>query len=94
MLAVSGAHTSYVILGIGYILNKSKISKKWVYIVTILMLIIFMFITNFTPSVIRACLMGSLAIGAKIFYRKSDIITSISLSLLITLIINPFEINE
>lgn len=94
MLAVSGAHTSYVILGIGYILNKSKISKKWVYIVIILMLIIFMFITNFTPSVIRACLMGILAIGAKIFYRKSDIITSMSLSLLITLIINPFEINE
>ena len=94
MLSVSGAHTSYLILGITYILNKSKISKKWVYIITIIALIIFMFITNFTSSVIRACLMGCFAIGAKLFYRKSDIITSIALSLLIILIINPFAINE
>lgn len=92
MLSVSGAHTSYIVLGISYVLSKT--SKKKAYIITILILILFMFITNFAPSVIRACLMGILILGAKIFYCKPDFPTSISLALLITLIINPFLINN
>lgn len=92
MLSVSGAHTSYIILGISYIL--SKIPKKYAKIITILVLGIFLFITNFTPSVTRACLMAGLAIGAKLLYRKSDTITNIALSLLIILIVNPFSILE
>lgn len=94
MLAVSGAHTSYVILGLSYILNKSKISKKYVYVFTIIALILFMFITNFTVSVIRACLMGNLVIASKLFYKKADFINNICIALLVTLIYNPFSINE
>lgn len=92
MLSVSGAHTSYIILGISYIL--SKIPKKYGKIITIFVLGIFLFITNFTPSVTRACLMAVFAIVAKLLYRKSDTITNIALSLLIILIINPFSILE
>lgn len=94
ILSVSGAHTSYIILGVSYILIKSKISRKYVYIITIIVLLIFMFITNFTVSVIRACLMGILMMGAKIFHRKVDFASSISIALLITLLYNPFSINE
>jgi len=53
-----------------------------------------MFITNFTASVIRACIMGIISILANLFYRKNDSITSLSLSLLIALIINPFSIYD
>lgn len=94
MLSVSGAHTSYIILGITYILDKSKISRKRIYVITILSLILFMFITNFTVSVTRASIMSILVLGANIIYRKSDIWTTISISLLIILILNPFSINE
>ena len=94
MLSVSGAHTSYIILGITYILTKSGTSKKWIHIVTICSLIIFMFVTNFTASVTRACLMSIIVLCANLMYRKSDIATSISISLLLILIINPFSINE
>ena len=94
MLSVSGAHTSYIILGITYILTKSKISKKLTYLFTILGLILFMFITNFTTSVIRACLMSITVLGANLLHRKPDIATSISISLLLILSINPFSINE
>lgn len=90
MLAVSGAHTSYIILGISYML--SKLPKKYAGIITILVLGIFLFITNFTPSVIRACIMAGLAIGAKLLYRKSDTINNIALSAMIILISNPFSI--
>lgn len=58
MLAVSGAHVTYVILGITVILKKSKISKKISKIITIILLIIFIFLTGATPSVTRACIMA------------------------------------
>lgn len=94
MLAVSGAHTAYIMLGLTFILNKSKMSKKCVHLVTILSLILFMFITNFTPSVTRACFMAIIVLGDNLLYRKQDFWTSISISLLIILVINPFSINE
>lgn len=94
MLSVSGAHTSYIIIGITFILSKSKISKKWIYMFTILILILLMFITNFTASVTRACFMAIIVLGANLLYRKPDIWTSISISLLAILIANPFSINE
>ena len=93
MLSVSGAHTSYIILGLTYILTKSNFSKRWIYIITIISLFLFMFITNFTASVTRACFMAIIALSASLLYRKDDIWTSISISLLAILISNPFSIN-
>ena len=75
-------------------LNKSKVSKKWIYLITILSLFIFMFITNFTQSVTRACIMGIILVSSNLFYRKQDSITSIAISLLISLILNPFSIYD
>lgn len=94
ILAISGSHISYIIIGITFILTKSRTSKKGMYIITILSLIFFIFITNFSPSVIRACIMGIIVLFAKIVYRKPDILTSISVSLLIILIDNPFAIKD
>ena len=94
MLSVSGAHASYIILGITFVLSKSKVSKKWIYILTIFILILFMFITNFTASVTRACFMAIIVLGANLLYRKPDIWTSISIALLAILIANPFTVNE
>ena len=94
MLSVSGAHTSYIIIGVTFILTKSKISKRWVYLLTIFTLILLMFITNFTASVTRACFMSIIVLSANLIYRKPDIWTGISISLLVILITNPFAINE
>ena len=58
MLAVSGAHVTYVILGITFILNKSKTNKKISKIITIILLILFIFLTGKTASVTRACIMA------------------------------------
>ena len=53
-----------------------------------------MIITGFSPSVVRAVVMGIIAMLGKILYRKNDMWTSIAISLLITLIYNPFLINN
>ena len=92
MLAVSGAHVSYIILGLTYVLQNSIIGKKNGKIVCIIFLLAFMAITNFTPSVTRACIMAILTLFSSIIYRKSDVYTNISVVALITLIFNPYSL--
>lgn len=94
ILAVSGAHTSYIILGITYLISKSKTPKRIGYIITIIILLIFIIITDASYSVVRACIMAIVVIGAKICYRKENFFTSICISLIIILIQNPFAIND
>lgn len=90
MLAVSGAHISYVILTLSFLLNKT--GKKFYKISTIFFLIFFMALTNFTPSVMRASIMSILELLSGIFYRKSDVYQNLALSSLIVLLINPYTI--
>ena len=94
MLAVAGAQTSYIILEIAYIFSKNKLSKRSTNIVIMAILLSFMAITGFSPSVVRACIMAGLLLGSKIFYRKSDFWTNMAFALLLTIAVNPFSIND
>lgn len=93
ILAVSGMHITYVILGIKFIL-KNKFGKKFTNILIIIILIFYMFITNFSPSITRAGIMGIIMTFSKLIYRRNDIYTSISISLFLILIYNPFLIQN
>lgn len=90
ILATSGTHISYIILGITYILSRSKIPKRSSYFLIDLILIFFIFVVGFSPSIVRASIMGILLISSKIFYRKADMLTSMATSLIVILIYNPF----
>lgn len=92
MLAVSGAHVSYIIVGLTYITQNSIMGKRKGRVFCIFFLIIFMAITNFTPSVTRACIMAILTLVSKILYKKADIYTNISISALIILLYNPYSL--
>ena len=92
ILAVSGAHVSYVILGIAFILQKSKIHKKIAKIITIFILIFFTILTGASASVTRACIMAIYILIGSLIYRKPNILASISISILIILAINPYKI--
>lgn len=91
VLAISGMHVSYIVIGIRLLLGKI-IGKKKTRIVTIIFLILYACITGFSPSMIRAIVMGSITIGAGIVYRKNDIWNSMAISLLGILFYNPFLI--
>lgn len=93
ILAVSGMHVAYVILGMNLIFKK-LIGKRNTDILNIMILIFYMFLTNFSPSITRAGIMGIMMLFSKLIFRKNDIYTSISLSLLIILIYNPFLIRD
>ena len=94
MLAVSGSHITYIIISISFVTDKIKYNKRKSKILICISLIFFMYITGFSASVVRACIMGIIILLSGLFYRKADIWSSISLSLLIILIVNPFSIKD
>lgn len=94
LLAVSGSHIVYINFSLDFILKKIRINKVVRSFFIISFLFIFMFITDLSSSVVRATIMGCIQIISHILHRKNDIKTSISLSLLIILILNPFKIYD
>ncbi len=90
MLAISGAHVSYIILGLTFALN--KIGKKISKILTMTFLIFFTILTGMTPSVQRAVIMSTYILVANLIHKKPNILISISLSMLILLIENPYNL--
>ncbi len=94
MLAVSGAHVSYVMLGLHSLMTIGKIGKKKGKIVTIFLLLFFILMTGQTSSVTRACFMAIYLIIAHLFHIRVSTIASISISMLILMILNPYCIFE
>ena len=93
ILAVSGMHVGYVILFCNIIFSK-LFGKRKTYFITIIVLIFYMFLTGLSPSVVRASIMACFMLFSKLIYRKSDVWTNISISLLSMLIYNPFCIGN
>ena len=93
VLAVSGMHISYIILLITSSTQK-VLGKRKSKIIASGVLILYMFITGFSVSVVRASIMGILTCMSFILYRKSDTLNNISIAALITLINNPYSISS
>jgi len=91
ILAISGAHFSYIILLISFI-NKIIKRKRLGQVSLIIVILFFMQLTGNTASVVRAGIMGIMVILASMLYRKNDFITTFSISLLIQIIYNPYVI--
>lgn len=91
ILAISGAHFSYIILILNYINKKIKIKRlgNWI---SIVIMLFFIELTGCTPSVLRAGIMNIIVIFSKLIYRKYDFWTNLSFSLLIQMLINPYVI--
>ena len=92
LLAVSGSHIVYIITGLGFILRLLKIPKRTRNILIVVFLILFMYIVDFSASVVRASIMGIILLSSLIFYRENDLLNTISLSMLLILLENPYKI--
>lgn len=89
ILAVSGAQVSYIIIAM-YGLLKRKIGIQKTRVVIIISLIFYMTLTGFSPSIVRAGIMGIILMMSGILFKKNDIMNSIAISLFLMLIYNPY----
>ena len=91
MLAISGAHFSYVILIATFISNRLQ-HKRLGQLIQIIAIIFFMNLTGNTASVVRAGIMSILLIGSSICKRQKDSLKNIAISAIIQIINNPYII--
>lgn len=88
IIAVSGLHVSFF-AGMIYMLLGHK---KWTAVVIVPLILFFMAMTGFTPSVTRAGIMQIFVVMAPVFKRDNDSITSLSVALALILFVNPYAI--
>ena len=92
LFAVSGMHITFLSSIMLKILNKLFKNKYLKYIIVFIFLLFFMFLTNFTPSVIRATFLFILLSINKLVDLKIDTLSIILLILDVMLIFNPYYI--
>lgn len=91
VLAVSGMHVVYITYLIITITQK-LFGKKAGRIFSCLFLIFYMYLTNFSVSVVRAGIMGILSCMSFVVYRKNDTKNNLAISSLIILVYNPYNL--
>ena len=92
MLAISGAHISYILLGVSTVLSYLKIHKKWAKTFICMFLLFFMFLAGGSPSIVRACIMAILNLVAGMLFEKSDTFNNLGISAFIILLFNPYAL--
>ena len=88
ILAISGLHIGILALFLTKIFK--LIHRRFGYIFVIIILIFYCIFTGSSLSTIRATIMSSTVLLAYILFRNPDFISSISLSAIILLIVNPY----
>ena len=92
VLAISGMHVTYVIIGINFILSKLIKYKKIRNNILICCIIFFSFVTGNSVSGVRACIMAVMTMLANNFERKNNFYISLIYSFLIIILYNPYNI--
>ena len=92
VLAISGMHVSYVIIGMNFLLNKVIKSKKRRNYILIFFLLFFYLLTGKAVSALRACIMSSLILFASNICKKNNFYISFIFSFSIIIFLNPYNI--
>ena len=90
LFAVSGLHCAFLVALLGMLLPRGR--RRLYAAISIVVLLFYMTMVGFTPSVVRACLMLILSLVAPLFMRDSDPLTSMGAALLVILLCNPYAI--
>lgn len=92
ILAISGMHVSYIILGMNLFIQKIIVSKKMKNNILIVILLAFSLLTGLSVSCVRACIMNGMILLGSNLHRKNNFYITFIFSFFIILMINPFNI--
>ncbi len=94
ILALSGMHLAILSLGINKLLSLFRIKKKTRIAVTALFVLLYMALTGFSVSVVRAGIMLILSSILFLLSRTKDSLTSLSVAVLIICLFTPYAIMD
>ena len=89
-IAVSGMHTAVIAAFIMFVLSKFRLGGRVKSLIVILFILLFMAITGFPASVVRAGAMIIICYLAPFFKRDPDTLSSLGFAALVIVVPNPF----
>lgn len=92
ILAVSGLHIGFLVAMLVGLLSLIKCNKHLRNIIVLLVLIVYAYLTNFSPSVLRAVIMSMVLLLSKTYNKEYDALSALSLAAIIILAFSPFQI--
>jgi competence protein ComEC len=92
ILAVSGLHVAIVVLILLAIFQIIRLPDKWGMILTIVLLVYYIFLTGSAPSVSRSVIMAIVFLVGKLMERKTDMYNTLAVSALILLLIDSKQL--
>ena len=92
ILAISGMHVSYIIMGVNFILERILKNKKLRNYILVVILIFYAIITGFSSSCVRACFMCSMFLISSNLHRKNIFFRSFLLAFILLILDNPYNI--
>ena len=92
LFSISGMHITLLLGSILKLLDKVSYNRYYKYILLIIILIIYMYLTDFTPSILRSGIMFILLTLNKLFDFKIKTKNIIMLTFIIIVLINPYYI--
>lgn len=90
ILSISGLHISIIGMGLVWFLRLVRIPNRASVPMTIIIMFLYYLMTGMSPSTLRAVIMFSLMLFSKIVMRTYDLVTSLAISALYLVIVNPY----
>jgi len=94
ILAISGLHVGYVVLGATKVASWFHIPAKKAFWGVVILITVYCLLTGLTPSVIRASIMAVILLGGNVLGRKTDPLTSLAAAFLAILLFRPLDLFE
>ncbi len=91
LLTVSGLHVSFLIALLGWVLKKCRIKGLWNFGICLVFLLFYAYLCNFTPSILRAGVMGLVVFSTKISGKNYDSLTSLGIAGILILLFSPLS---
>lgn len=91
LLAVSGLHVSFLSTLLAWILKKLKVNRILNFVVLCVVLLAYCYICGFTPSVVRASIMGVCLNLSLVFGREYDGLNALAFAGILTLLFSPLS---
>lgn len=88
LYVISGTHVAFLTGVLYYVLKRMRIPLEWIKIILIIMLLCFLLLNLFSPSVVRAVLMAVLLLITS-FFRTRPYMTIISLTAIFQFLYHP-----
>ena len=92
LMSVSGTHVTFLLMPASRLLQSSHLGRKWRFVILLLLLVVFGFLTGWRTSVTRAILMAGCVLAGRLLHRPADSISALALAALIILNMQPLVV--